>query len=280
MKLIKIYNLMQKKYLALSFFSAVLVLFFYFFLPTTAPYKSYVRSLWYPSHFGLVYYLNRDDADLAMQMGDWYFTSGQAYDLHKAEVLYARAMALDPHMYLAHYELARIYFVQGDLTKATDFINQELQINPYTLRPLYVRGLIELAQSNLPAAEDDFTRFVAWSPGEWGGYNDLAFTLAKEAKFAESEAVLKQALKKVPDAEANPWLWNGLGLAQLNQLRYTDAEASFEKASVLAHTITLVQWERAYSANDPEAASESIAAFQQSIQKNLTIAKRGGTIGG
>ena len=247
-------------------------------LPGTGIYKSAVRSLWNHAHAAGIYYLNYSDADLAMQMGAYYF-SGKSYDLDLAAKSYERAVALRPTILQAHYQLARIYFVQGNLAAARDAINAELAINPPNKRSLYIRGLIDIAQNDLPAAECDFSTFVAWAPTEWGGYNDLAYTLAKEQKYPESEATIKKALSNVPNAQSNPWLFNSLGLAQLNQLQYVAAEASFTKALALASTLTDAQWIRAYSANDPAGAQQSLETFQQSIRKNLSTAKADGTMG-
>lgn len=254
----------------------VLTLLF-FFAPATGAYKSVVRSLWYHRHPAPAYYLNRCDADLAVRIGSYYLGGG-GYDLHRAEVSLIKAYKLDPKIHLAHYQLARVYFVEGKLDQAQQEINKELALDPYNERSFYIRGLIDVAQNNLPQAEADFKKFTLWAIAEWGGYNDLSFVLAKEDKYAESEAVLHIAFKRVPDAKSVPWLWNSLGLAQLNQLKYNEAAKSFQKALELARMLTLAQWQKAYSANDPTAAGESIKSFQQAIQKNLSTAQRGDSI--
>jgi Tfp pilus assembly protein PilF len=260
-----------------AFETFLVVLLVCFVAPSTGIYKNFTRTLFYGRHEALAYYLNYRDPELAISVGNYYFGGG-AYDIHKATASYERALALSPSVHLAHYQLARIYFVEGNLTKATEYIDDELQIDPYNQRSLYVRGLIEDAQGELSAAEADFTRFVRWAPWEWGGYNDLSFVLAKEGKYVESEAVLSEAFKKVPDANQNPWLWNALGLAELNQLKYQEASASFQKALTLAEAITPAQWHRAYSGNDPSSNTGDINSFQQAIVANLKAAKTGATI--
>ena len=240
-------------------------------------YQHMVKSLWYHGYRAAAYYLNRDDAQLAMQMGSYYFGGG-AYDLEKAAGSYNVAVKLEPKVLWGHYQLARILFVEGNKMKATEEIDAELAANPANLRSLYVRGLIEDAQGNLPAAEADFTRFVSWAPAEWGGYNDLSYVLAKEGKYAQSEATINEALKHVPDAKDIPWLWNSRGLAELNELHYSQAQVSFEKALVLAKAITPAVWHRAYSGNDPATTAHSITNFQNAIQSNILMAKKGSTL--
>lgn len=240
-------------------------------------YQHMVKSLWYQGYRAAAYYLNYNDSELAMQMGNYYF-GGVTYDLKKAAGSYNVAVKLEPKVLWGHYQLARIYFVMGDKTKATEEIDSELAANPDNLRSLYVRGLIEDAEGNLPAAEADFTRFVSWAPAEWGGYNDLSYVLAEEGKYAQSEATVNKALKHVPDAKDIPWLWNSKGLAELNELHFSQAQVSFEKALVLAKAITPAEWHRAYSGNDPAATAQSINNFQNAIQSNILMAKQGSNL--
>lgn len=251
----------------------LVVLWWIVFFPTFA------RFAWARGYPWLAYETNYQDANLAVDIGSYYFGSG-AYDLPKAAKSYQRAISLMPKIQYAHYQLSRIYFVEGDQARAIQYINDELVINPLNGRSLYVRGLISLAQKDFLHAEADFRNFVAWAPAEWGGYNDLAFTLAKEGKYAESETTIQSAFVHVPHAASVPWLWNSLGLAQLNQLKYASAAHSFTQALMLAKTVTPEQWKRAYSANDPEGTQESINTFQQSIQTNLSTAQSSVTIQG
>lgn len=229
---------------------------------------------WTHNYKTAAYYLNYSNGQLALQEAQYYFAGG-AYDLKKAKKAYLLALRLNPSTPLVHYQLSRIYFVQGDFKTALDEINTELVTNPQNLRALYVRGLIELYQLDLLRAENDFKRFTLWAPTEWGGYNDLAYVQAKEGKYKESEQTIQLAMQKVPKAETNPWLWNSLGLAQLNQLKYEKAAASFQKALDLAKQLTNERWRRAYSANDPAGDTDSIEAFRKAIENNLKAAEAG-----
>jgi tetratricopeptide (TPR) repeat protein len=230
------------------------------------------KWLWRNGHFTAAYYLNYSDADLAMQEGNYFFGEG-TYDLPKAIASYQQALTLHPGKLLGHYQLARIYYVQGDMGGASAEIQAELAANPSNFRSWYERGLIEITQGNLLAAEADFRHFIPWAPTEWGGYNDLSFVLAQEGKYAESAATIQKAFKLVPNGNTIPWLWNSLGLAQLNELEYTQAADSFKTAQVFAQRLTPQDWQRAYSANDPAAGVASIRAFQAAISANYQTAQ-------
>ncbi|MBU6320976.1 MAG: tetratricopeptide repeat protein [Patescibacteria group bacterium] len=234
------------------------------------------RFAWAHGYHAAAYYLNHTDANLALEEGHYYFGVG-AYDLGKAAGAFKLALRLDPAALLAHYELGRIYYVEGNLAAAYREMNAELTANPGDFRAFYERGLIDASQGDLSSAEADFKIFIPHAPAEWGGYNDLAFVLAQEGRYAESEAVAREGMQKVPGGADIPWLWNSLGLAQLNALQYEGARASFEQALALANHLTTAEWQRAYSANDPTAAKQSIANFQNAIRANLSMAQAGST---
>lgn len=262
---------------AIVFGCALLFLGTVLFLPSTGVYQAVVQGLWNAGWRQAAYALNFNDANLAMQEGNYYFAGG-AYVLPKAERAISLAIKLRPTAPMQHYMLARVLFSEGKFDEALTAINTELQINPENQRSLYVRGLIYLYRQqsgDLGRAAADFSQFTKWAPGEWAGYNDLAFTLEKEAEFPAAVRVLTQALSKVPQGTKNAWLWNSLGVAQLNLLEYPQAINSFKNALALAKKLTTVNWRRDYSGDNPANDSASLRQFITAIQKNLTTAQNG-----
>lgn len=216
--------------------------------------------------------LVRKDVALAMLMGNYYFNGtigASVYEPDIAERAFRKAVAINPNILWGHYQLARVLFTQGRHDEALHEINAELKANPGNLRSLYVRGLIFGYQGNLVNAENDFRRFVEWSPMEWAGYNDLAWILSKQRKYAEAEETIRAALEKVPDADNNPWLWNSLGVAYLNQAKYQQALDAFTKAGDLASKLSPSEWSRAYPGNNPTSAESGLTVFRNAIAENL-----------
>ncbi|MFY9462427.1 MAG: tetratricopeptide repeat protein [Candidatus Sungiibacteriota bacterium] len=226
-------------------------------------------------------WLVRQDADFALLLGNYYFgaTIGKSeYDLEKAERAYKRAIAAKPGILWGHYQLARIYFMKGDYAGALSEIALELEANPENLRSLYVRGLIYGYRNypgDLEKAEEDFRRFTFWAPKEWAGYNDLAWILFKQKKYQEAKEAIQTALREVPDANGNPWLWNALGVAELNLREYKNAKISFEKARNLAKNLTARDWRLAYPGNNPADAESGLSAFRKAIEENLKRSQTG-----
>jgi len=212
------------------------------------------------------------DAAEAMRLGNHYFNGPGGYDLDKAEAGFKEAVEIDSKILWGHYQLARVYFVKGEKDKALEEINKELEANPENLRSLYVRGLIYGAMGRLQEAESDFKNFTMWAPKEWAGYNDLAWILAKEGKYADAEKVAGEGIKEAIGGEENAWLWNSLGVAQLNLKKYNDAEKSFRKALKLARNMTENEWARAYPGNNPEESARGLDAFKIAVQANFNTA--------
>ncbi|KKW21743.1 MAG: hypothetical protein UY71_C0001G0059 [Parcubacteria group bacterium GW2011_GWB1_52_7] len=215
------------------------------------------------------------DEKLLMSLGNYYFNGG-AYDLRRAKKAYEKALRVDPKILWGHYQLARILFVKGDGDAAIDEINKELEVNPENLRSLYVRGLIygyRNSAGDLERAAEDFSRFTAWAPSEWAGYNDLAWILSKAGRYQEAKEAIQNAFASAPNATNNPWLWNSLGVAELNLGEYKNAERSFERAIELAGKLSLADWRRSYPGNDPASADSGLDQFKEALGKNRERAK-------
>lgn len=227
--------------------------------------------------------LDRHDAPLLMEIGSNYFGATiigravQRYNPALAARAYRKALAIEPGTLWGHYQLARIAFAKGDFATALTEVNAELAANPENLRALYVRGLI-YGYRNLPGdlalAEADLDRFTRWAPTEWAGYNDLAWILNKEGKYADAEAVITRAFANVPQGAQNPWLLNELGVARLNAGDAAGAHAAFASALNYALEVTPGEWRAAYTGDSPAEDAGGRAAFIASISANL--AKAGG----
>lgn len=258
-------------------FSVGAVVIFLFFLSSDV----LAHFVWQKYHWPkTAILLDRSDADLAMLIGNYYFNGvigGGAYNPDIAFKAYQKAVSINPKILWGHYQLARIYFVKGDFNGALSEINNELNANPENLRSLYIRGLIygyRALPGDFKSAETDLKRFTKWTPKEWAGYNDLAWVLSKQGKYMEAEKTINQALKEVLDGSINPWLWNALGVAELNLKKYIGAADSFKKAENFAGKLTTNEWRMAYPGNSPESAESGLAAFKKAIEENLRRARQ------
>lgn len=219
----------------------------------------------------LILYLDSKNPTLAFDIGNYFFNGG-AYDLNKARAAYEKALAIDPNIRLAHYQLGRLAFIRGDLTKAANEIEEELRLHPEIPNSYYVRGLIEGYQGLYGSAEKDFSKFIEQAPQSWAGYNDLAWVQAKQKKFQEARETVLLAFKRLPgETERNVWLWTSLGVASLNLKEYNGAEAAFMKARTISEGISAEYFWSAYPGNDPRGAEQAFKQFKATLSLNLAL---------
>ncbi len=220
--------------------------------------------------------LLRSDPSLAMALGRYYF-GGEAYDLPKAKRAFGIAAAHNPAPVMAHYQLARIYFVEGLFDTALREANAELKEHPENFRTLYIRGLVFAyrgERGDTKRAESDFKNFVAWAPEEWAGYNDLAWILLSDKSFKEAKETVEAAFAEIPEARENPWLLNNLGLALLGLGDYKKARDVFSVAHANASVLTVEEWYKAYPGNDRVSAAAGLQSFKKAIITNLATTER------
>ncbi|MDO8481975.1 MAG: hypothetical protein Q7S75_02750 [bacterium] len=254
--------------LIFALLAVALAVWFYTPAPTTV--ARYVWEKYRASTLALA--LDRTDAQFAFDIGNHAFGQG-SYNIPLAERAFRKSVAIDQEILYGHYQLARVLFVEEKFSEAAVEIDSELAHNPGNLRALYVRGLIRAYSKDLAGAASDFERFTEWAPSEWAGYNDLAWVLGQEGKYAEAKTALEKGLKDAIGAKNNPWLWNNLGVQQLNLEEYQEAVASFKKAKALAAKLTEQEWKSAYPGNNPSGSTRGIRVFREAIETNLERAR-------
>jgi tetratricopeptide (TPR) repeat protein len=215
-------------------------------------------------------------ADRLIAKGNFYFNGG-AYDLGKAAKWYKLAMYADSNSSTAHYQLARVYFVQNKLAEAKSEIDKALSINPDGKRSYYVRGLINGYSGNYQEAVSDFKKFTEMVPDEWAGYNDLAWVYYEMKDYENAREALEKGLTVKPE---NPWLLNGLGAVYNALGEFGKAEEALSKASSVADNLSIKDWGTAYPGNDASSAGWDLAKFRNDIRYNQDLAYNEKSLGG
>lgn len=204
---------------------------------------------------------------LAVQ-GKYYFNGG-AYDLEKAVKWYKAAAFVDDKSWIAHYQLARIYFIKNDLKTALAEIDKALAVDPKNKRAYYVRGLVDGYAKNYKASQDDFQKYVDYYQKEWAGYNDLAWAYYQDKEYQKAVDIALKGLEVAPD---NPWLLNGLGVSYDALGEKEKGKAVLDKVATLAKDMKADDWKKAYPGNNPETAQWDLAHFRVDVSANLNLA--------
>ena len=257
--------MLLKQYSHLKFFLAGLLLIFaglgFFYERDVAG-----RLAWeYLRVPGLSLAISNDDRDLKHTIASYYFNGG-VYDLGKARALYVELVEVDPADKIALYQLARIYFVQGNTFEALRLLDRNLELYPEWKQSHYIRGLVNVYRGNFAEAAQDFEAFIAWKPEGWGAYNDLAWAYLKAAKYNEAWEAAARGLENSPN---NMWLNNTAGVALWNSGDLVEAENRLLVAQEQSQLMSVERWRSAYLGNDPATYEASLEAMRAAIQRNL-----------
>jgi Tfp pilus assembly protein PilF len=159
------------------------------------------------------------DADANEQQGKW----------DGAEKDYRKILEENPHYPSIHFRLARLLLSKPN--PAPDFaeqakkeLQQELEIDPANAGAEYVLGELARQATDLPAAEEHFSRAAKFDNTFADAYLGLGMSLLAEKKYAEAVAPLETAVKMQP---ANPAGHYSLATAYARTGRRQDAEREF-----------------------------------------------------
>ena len=208
-------------------------------------------------------------AERAYAYGSLHFDarSPYNYDIVRARKLLHAAAQRDPRHPYVYHQLARIYFLQGNFTKARAYADAQIRYHGNeSPNAYYVRGLIKGFAGDYAAAAVDFREFLAHKPESWAATNDLAWVLLKQGKSGEALEAIDRVVSLWPD---NSWLLNSRAAALAELGRYAEAYAAASAAQVAAEVLSPEDWSRANPGNDPLVAEEGLRAFRAAIRENI-----------
>ncbi len=126
-------------------------------------------------------------------------------------------------------ELASAYFGRGQIVTALDQVKQAISADPSMGPAFNLRGLIYSNLGDIGLAEESFRRALAIDPGDADTMQNYGWHLCQQARFAEAEALFKQALQ-VPRYVNGPRTMLTMGICQARSGDLPRAEASLQQA--------------------------------------------------
>ena len=126
-------------------------------------------------------------------------------------------------------ELAVGYFEQGQTTIALDELKQSIAADPNFAQAYNLRGLIYMRLNDPRLAEDSFRRALVLNPRDADVHHNYGWLLCQQARFAESQTALSQALA-VPQYGGRAKSWMAQGLCQMKAGQGAEAELSLQRS--------------------------------------------------
>lgn len=216
------------------------------------------------------------------ELGEYYFNQQEgkgSYDLTKARHYYTEALRKDPMGYpRAWYQLGRIDFIEGKFSSAIykfekqiEYFGDEVPNVYYMLGLTYGYLARETGEEvDWQKAEAFFQRFIGFTQASPWPRVDLAWVYFSQGKYAEMLPVLEEGLVYEPN---HAWLLNTYGLALLNIDERERAHEQFLKARDAADALTVEDWGRAYTGNDPKSWEGGLAEFRAVIEYNIEMSE-------
>lgn len=138
-----------------------------------------------------------------------------------------QASACDPSAGMPHAELARQRLIDGDLADAELQITRALQLSPGDSWNWALLGRIKERRQEPAAAARAYQIALRQRPDQAETQTSLARALAAAGQGDRARQVLSQVSTAAPDSAVT---WLQLGLRELEQKRYADAEHALRKS--------------------------------------------------
>jgi tetratricopeptide (TPR) repeat protein len=212
---------------------------------------------------------------LSYQLGGIFFGEIKPlYNIKLAHFFYKRSaypiLNTKPKQY-AHYQLSRVYFIEGDLYSALDEANNELKIYPTSKHTYYILGLIYGYLNKEQKAIDAFSKYIESHPDTWAGRNDKAWL---QFRIGDIDGAITTILPVVERYKYTPWVQNTYCALLINKKDYVKATEVCADAKKIIDTVTEEGWGRAYPGNDPRLYSDGLQAMKKSIRENILILEK------
>ena len=117
---------------------------------------------------------------------------------HDTETLWTRALAVNPELTFAHYNLGVHIAAQGRLDEAAGHYREAVRINPNFYPGFYSLGRIAHAQGRFAAAVGYYSKALEINPGYVLAHLNFGLTLAAQGKLYEAAAEYREALRLSP----------------------------------------------------------------------------------
>jgi tetratricopeptide (TPR) repeat protein len=193
---------------------------------------------------------------------------GEAYgilrNVRKAEEYLRMAKKLDPQMYKARVNLARLLLTTNRLEPAKRELEEVIELSPGMGMAWVELGRVHLKAKNVAKAEEAFRQAVRVEPEFTEGRIQLGLLLIRTRRLGEAEKLFRDVVELEP---RNRVAWNNLGVVQLrvaNVIRDPqNREEAFDKA--LATYDTIVERFPAYAKGYYNRAQIRVVRGQYSL---------------
>jgi hypothetical protein len=115
------------------------------------------------------------------------------------ETLFTYVLSINPNEIVAHTNLGKGYFEQGDLVRARYHFEKTLQIDPQSVKGLFNMASLKMRQGEIDEAIDHYFLVLSLRPDHAKALNNLAVLLARKGRLQQAAGLLRTAIDVQPD---------------------------------------------------------------------------------
>jgi len=143
---------------------------------------------------------NRDESlNEAAALNDEAIACVTDHQYQRAVDLLKRTIALQPNLFMAHYNLGRVYQMTDELDLAIESFKHALELNPEFVAALHELGVSYNKSARYGDAVECLKRAVKLQPDRVDLLTELGFAYSNDGRAREAVAVLKEAIRSKPD---------------------------------------------------------------------------------
>jgi tetratricopeptide (TPR) repeat protein/TolB-like protein/DNA-binding winged helix-turn-helix (wHTH) protein len=174
-------------------------------------------------------------AGICLTYAQGYRVVNDATYIDAAETACARALGLNPNLYIVHNALGELESERGNYEAAEAAFGRALSINENSPSSVIGLGNIYARQGRLTEAEDMFKQAVTLQPGSWDAYNAYGGFLFNSGRY---EQAAQQYREIVSLDDANLAGWNNLGASLTLSGQFSEALLAYQRSIAIEATQT------------------------------------------
>ncbi len=148
-------------------------------------------------------------------------------DINRAIIDLQAVATRAPENAVARYDLGRAYAAQGKFEEARQMFQKAIELRPDYLRARLALAELQVSRGEYESALKTAQEILARDPGSVNAMLIETAALMGEKKFGESRSRLNAMEKAYPNS---PDVYFQLGVVDLAENKYKDAETSFQKS--------------------------------------------------
>ncbi len=170
-----------------------------------------------------------------LRRGNAFYAAGQ---FDRAEIEYLNVIRNNPENVTAISHLGEIYYVQGRMQNAGQFLYRARQLNTNDLTVRIRLAQLYASAGKFKLARDEARFVLDREPGN----ADAPVTLAETADTPKDIAGIRQYLNQLPATASQPALQVALGILALREKDTKTAAADFQRAQTLDASYAMGWW--------------------------------------